>query len=302
MKRRPSAAFFVQYHLSYIYNMLRSLLISGIICLTMWQTSKGQPAPPGAPAVIITEIFYDMPGVADSLEFIELTNPSDTNERSISFHSFTEGIEFTFPAGVFVEGGGVVIVAKDSVAFENAFGVEAFQWESGELSDVGELIVLRNNFNLPIDSVNYQTNMLWPEASGNGKSIVLCNDTQPNLGPENWEAATTNTGVVVDGVTIFANPGYSCANWTEVSEVPIQDWSIYPNPNNGAFEIQYSEQFSGPIDVSIADVNGKIALQKTVSASNSMSITVDHSLSSGLYFVSLKSKNTFNTLRLVIME
>lgn len=260
-----------------------------------------QPNPPGAASVVISEVFYDMPGTADSLEFIELTNPSDTNERSLSFHQFTEGIEFTFPGSVIVPPAGVVIVAKDSAAFRNAFGVSAYQWESGDLADNGELIVLRNNFNLPIDSVDYQTNLFWPEASGNGKSIVLCDISQPNTNSTYWEAAETNTGVIVDGTSIFSNPGTSCDNWVNISLIESINFSIYPNPNNGDFIVSLASM-QNETELKLVNSLGEVVWRNRSINSEVSRVDLANQIPAGLYFLTILRENATSTQRLVILE
>jgi hypothetical protein len=278
---------------------MRCLLAISIVFL--WFAVKGQPLPPGSPAVVITEIFYDMPGVADSLEFIELTNPSDTNERSLTGHSFSQGIVFSFPTGLIVQAGESVVVAKDAGAMFRMFGIDAYQWESGDLDDEGELIVLNNNFDIPVDSVNYQASILWPEASGNGKSIVLCNDTLPNTGPENWSAATTNTGVLVDGTVILANPGIGCSGNIGIEKPADPSFSIYPNPTKGEFQIEFSSEMKGPIQVIVYNLIGNVMLQESVYASGNK-LNLETELSDGVYLLYLETAANRFVQQLVIME
>ena len=243
-----------------------------------------------------------MPGMADSLEFIELTNPSVTNQRSLAGYTFTAGIEFTFPLGLIIEPKEVVVVAKDAGAMFRTFGVDAYQWDSGDLNDLGEAIVLNNNFGQPTDSVFYQTNILWPSASGNGSSIVFCNDTLPNDISTHWTAAVTNTGVEVDGTTIFANPGTDCNNWvgtTERSRVPLQ---VYPNPNTGAFFIELPNMSNEILLLSIYNQHGAVVSKTEQRTLNRNRVYVDFDLKQGIYMMQLTTETADYFGRLVIME
>lgn len=262
----------------------------------------GQPLPPGAPAVIITEVFYDMPGTSDTLEFIELTNPSDTNQRSLAGYSFAEGIEFTFPAGLIVEPSEVVVVAKDAEALFRNFGVTAYQWDSGDLSDWGELIVLNNNFGLPADSVDYEATTPWPNASGNGKSIVLCNPTSPNTDADFWEAANTNTGVEVDGTLIFANPGTSCSDWIGIQENEWTSISVFPNPSNGQVRIQLPELLNDQVEIFVADASGRLAFEDRFYSNSADFIDLDLKLDNGVYTLLIQVSESNYYSRVVIME
>jgi len=279
---------------------MRFLSAFSFFCVFAWVSVTAQPLPPGGVTVVISEIMYDMPGTSDSLEYIELRNPSDTNERTLNLYKLTEAVDFTFPAGLIVPPNGTVVVAKDSVAFQNTFGYEAYQWHSGELSDNGELIVLRNNFNLPVDSVNYQAAPPWPNASGNGRSIVLCNDTLPNLGHQHWSQASNNTGITVDGIPIFANPGTNCNGWVGIDNVDNHGFEIYPNPSNGRISIRLKEPLN-ETGIRIADASGKTVFSENLANSSEL-IQLKLDLAEGIYMLTLTSgKNTF-TKQLVILE
>lgn len=262
--------------------------------------SIAQPPPPGSTIMVISEVFYDVPGTDESLEFIEITNPSDSSQRTLSLYRFTEGIEYTFPFGVIVEPLGVAVVARDSIAFENAFGFPAYQWTSGDLDDNGELIVLKNNLNIAIDSVDYQTNVFWPDASGNGKSIVLCDINDVNLGGSNWTAAETNTGVEVDGVSIFANPGTTCDDWVSVNEPKTTHFQVYPNPTDGQFMVDFAEPVSSTL--SITNNLGKEVYSVELSEDKIVLVKLPNQLESGVYFLSILSKNGISSQGLMIME
>ena len=279
---------------------MRFLSAFCIICFFVWFSATGQPLPPGGVTVVISEIMYDMPGTADSLEYIELRNPSDTNERTLNLYKLTEAVDFTFPAGLIVPPLGTVVVAKDSVAFQNTFGYEAYQWHSGELSDIGELIILRNSFNIPVDSVNYQAAPPWPNASGNGRSIVLCNDTLPNLGHQHWSQASNNTGITVDGVPIFANPGTDCDGWVGITDIETSVFEVYPNPSRGLINIRLKELFN-ELGIRITNASGKTVFSEDRHG-NSQLIQLELGLAKGVYMLTLTSGTDTFTKQLVILE
>ena len=281
--------------------VVRSVLLF-ISSLFITFIGLGQPVPPSTPAVVITEILYDMPGPSDTLEFIELTNPSDTNQRSLSGYSFSDGIEFTFPQGLIVEPGEVIVVAKDAGAMFRMFGVTAYQWDSGDLSDSGELIVLKNNFGIGADSVNYQVDLLWPDASGNGKSIVFCNDTLNNLGPTYWSAATTNTGVTAGTVPIFANPGTNCTDWVGLEEVETQQpLKVFPNPSTGLLNLELPTRTDNELLLKLFELNGKMVFSRTVEGSNGRFV-LELALPSGMYLLAAEGRSATYYQRLMIME
>lgn len=165
----------------------------------------GQLCAPGV--VVITEIVYNPPeSNTDSLEFIELFNPDLSEPINLEGYSFTDGIEYTFPAGVTIPAGGYLIVAVDSVAFENNFGVPAWQWTSGALSNGGEELVIAARFNITVDSVNFDDDW-YSETDGNGYSLTLCDASADNTDAANWNQSSDDAGFMINSVQIYADPG-----------------------------------------------------------------------------------------------
>lgn len=258
-----------------------------------------QPLPPGAPAVVITEIMYDLPGSgSDSLEFIELRNPSAVNERSLAGYRFLAGIEFSFIGNILVQPHEFVVVAKDSVAFENAFGIPAYQWINGDLDDDGELIVLGNG-NIGVDSVAYSNTGLWPaSAAGLGHSLEFCNDSLNNAIPLYWSASNTNAGFEVDGLTIFASPGDICSVNNSIDQEQHTSIAVYPNPNSGML---YVNGVSGAFSLTIFDLNGKQVLGRSNLNSNTV-IDLEGIISAGIYFAHISAEDKHWVQRIYIME
>lgn len=154
--------------------------------------------------VVISEIMYNPPGSDSELEYLELYNSSGgaINLLDYSFSGFT----FTFP-GFNLGAGEYVIIATDSAFFESTFGITPFEMESGALNNGGEVIQLLDAEGAVVDEVDYAPDGDWPsEADGLGASLVLCDPLSDNSDPSNWAAATTDSGVEVDGFTLFANP------------------------------------------------------------------------------------------------
>ena len=221
--------------------------------------------------LVITEIMYNPPeSGADSLEFIELYN-NGSNALDLGGYYFNSGVTYTFPTGVSVNPSSYLIVAVDSVAFENTFGMSAYQWTSGGLSNGGEDITIYDNMGNLADSVNYDDTDPWPtEPDGNGASLVLCNPSSDNTLAENWSAATTSTGIMDNGVEIMANPGAGCgtvyptlyinevmsSNSSTISDEQgeFDDWFEIYNPNDYAVDIsQYyvTDDFTNPMQYQI---------------------------------------------------
>lgn len=157
--------------------------------------------------IVLTEIMYNPPEAGvDSLEFLEFYNNSSSPVNLEGWYLY--GVNFTFP-NVVLNPGQYIVTSVNATALFNQLGVTSLQWgPNSALSNTGELLLLLNPAADTICRVQYSNMAPWPtEAAGNGASLVLCDpNSNPSL-PSSWRAATTSTGVVINGRTIFANPG-----------------------------------------------------------------------------------------------
>ena len=168
--------------------------------------------------IVITEIMYNPPeSGTDTLEFIELFN-NGAESVNIGGYQFFSGVEFTFPS-TNVDPGEFVVVAVNSTAMQNVFGVSALQWTSGALVNGGETIELVNSSGLTIDIVNFDDAAPWPaQPDGFGPSLILCNpDSDNNLGA-NWSYSQNFVTINDDGSLIYATPGFSECGFPPVAD------------------------------------------------------------------------------------
>ena len=176
---------------------------------------------------------------------IASTYDNDENSVNLENYYFSDGVEFTFPS-VELLPGEYVLVAIDSSAMFNTFGVNTHQWTNGGLANGGELIQLVNNIGIFVDSVNYDNNDPWPTiCNGNGPSLTLCDPDSDNALVENWSVSINFAAINANGDTIFATPGSACVlepiaefiadttiifvgetiNFTDLSEGSIDTWT-----------------------------------------------------------------------------
>jgi len=167
----------------------------------------------------ITEIFYNAPNAgSDTIEYIELHN-SSSMMVDLNGYSFSQGINYTFPANTTVAPGMYIVVANDSTVMMDVFGVNTFEWTSGGLNNDGEDIQLDDSSAVMVDYVDYLDGGLWPTtADGDGYSMELCDITSDNTDPANWAAAVTSTGILIESVLIYGTPG--AANTASCTVLP----------------------------------------------------------------------------------
>jgi len=163
------------------------------------------------PEIVITEIMYNPPeSGSDSLEFIELYNNGAAAVDMTGFE-FTAGVGYVFPA-VTLNPAEYLLVAVNSDAMLSTFGVTAYEWTSGALSNSGELIELVDAGGMFVDSVRYDDSMPWDTlADGFGPSLTLCDPGLDNGLAENWAASTEFAAVNTIGDSIWATPLAGCS-------------------------------------------------------------------------------------------
>lgn len=285
---------------------MKNTLLSVFFVILSIGTIIGQPVPGGGPAPVITEIMYNPPESGnDTLEFVEILNPSLTSPISMGGYYFSAGIDFTFPTGFVLGAGEYVIVAGDSVIFETWYGLEAFEWEgaASSLSNSGEALVLRNSSAGIVDTVDYDDSVDWPqEADGGGYSLVLCDPTSDNNLPENWTASENATGIYIGTslpVEIFADPGAaSTCTPTGISDDNVIATVIYPNPSEGEFTLKF-EPFTTTGMLQIHNSLGQLVYSDAISGGTT-TLTVSEALTSGYYIVSLSQGQAVERLKLTV--
>jgi len=156
--------------------------------------------------IVITEIMYSPPGTDSDNEYLELYN-NDTEAVNLEGYYFGAGIDDTLH-NVTLMPGDYLVLAVDSVIFEGLYGVAAFQWTSGGLSNGGETIELRDPLGNVVDEVPYDDTGDWPEeADGSGAALVLCDPSADNSMASSWIAGVQPTGVFISGSEILGSPG-----------------------------------------------------------------------------------------------
>jgi len=150
-------------------------------------------------AVAINEIMFDPPdssyfaaGTPRAGKWIELKNRTAQNV-SLAGWAFTDGVNYTFPAGATLPANGYIVVAEDpakvmavhSLAANQVFG----PW-SGSLSGKGEHLMLEDATGNPADEMRHAASGRWPESSnGGGSSLELRDANADNNVPETWAAS-----------------------------------------------------------------------------------------------------------------
>ena len=153
--------------------------------------------------VVINEVMYNPFGL--DREYIELRNVTDA-AVSLAGWTFSDGINFTFPAGTSIPADGyVLIVPIDPAVFRSTYNIPAnvqiFGPFTGALNNGGEKITLSKpgapvNGVTPlitVDRINYDNTAPWPTLpDGTGPSVARISATKYGNDAANWTADLTD--------------------------------------------------------------------------------------------------------------
>ncbi len=163
------------------------------------RTAVFEAVPP--PQLVINEIHYnpaDAQGADETYEFIEIVN---TGAGAVDLEGFVlaDGISHTFGAGQSIAAGEIVVVAKTAATYAALPGVQVWQWTSGDLSNGGETLTLKDASGNVIDQVTYDDDGAavppWPTTpDGGGPSLSLLTTSSNNNVASSWAASTQNGG------------------------------------------------------------------------------------------------------------
>ena len=257
--------------------------------LSFGTESMAQPVP-GGTSPVITEIMYNPPEAGnDSLEFIEILNPSLTAPINMAGYFFSSGINYTFPAGFVLGAGEYVLVTGDSVIFESVYGMPAMQWlgATTALNNTGEGLALRTAGGAIADTVFFDNGNNWAqEADGDGYSLVLCDPMVDNNLPANWTVSENATGIIVNSLEIYADPNAaSTCSPTGIADDNVITTIVYPNPTEGQINMQFTALRKAG-NITIHNGLGQIVYTQSV-ASGTTSSRINAELETGFYILTL---------------
>ena len=252
----------------------------------------------------VTELHYHpkTQGNVDhkELEFIELKNIG-TKALDLSGLAFTDGIQFTFPAGTTLSPNSFMVLASNGVEFENFYGFAPHFVYSGSLSNGGEKIVVQTSSNQIVFSFTYDDELPWPEeADGDGYSLVSvhANPTGDPNTVDYWTISKYENG------SPMADDLMSVTGIADKVIADKFDFQIYPNPATSSVNIDFLLGTDEKIEIGLYDLNGRliqIMAQELMPSGfqNKYFQLGNLNLNSGVYLVSVKSKSGNITKKLI---
>ncbi|MCH8922536.1 MAG: lamin tail domain-containing protein, partial [Planctomycetes bacterium] len=155
--------------------------------------------------VLFNEINYHPADGDNSDEWVELHSLNSV-DFDLSNWSLSGGVEFDFPEGAILPGGGYLVIAADPDALRAASGVTgALGPFTGNLANEGETLRLRNNNGAIISEIEYNDKGRWPVGpDGSGFTLARFDASLPPDRPQAWAHSAQPGGT--PGAENFAAP------------------------------------------------------------------------------------------------
>jgi hypothetical protein len=145
--------------------------------------------------VTFSELQYHPTAAQTGGEWIELKNQYAVN-IDMSGWRLSDGVDFVFPAGTVIPAGGYLVVAANPAALQSASGLTGVLGPfSGQLSNSGERVALKNNSDRVMDEITYGTSGSWPSgADGGGPTLAKRGNHFPSTDAASWRTSATSNG------------------------------------------------------------------------------------------------------------
>ncbi|MEM7384973.1 MAG: lamin tail domain-containing protein, partial [Verrucomicrobiota bacterium] len=183
---------------------------------------------PSDSVVVFNEMMYHPLEDSGGIEWLEIFNQMAV-DIDLSAWSLAGGVEFSFPEGTVLGGGGYLAVVggvADSIP-PNVFGPF-----SGTLSNEGDSVYLVNNSGRVMDSLHYRDSLPWPEgADGSGHTLAKRDPRTPSGEAALWTTSRTPGG----------SPG-------RPNEVHVEGTHLLINETSGASESPFFVELFNPTE------------------------------------------------------
>jgi len=138
-------------------------------------------------SLVISEIMYHPTN--SLLEFVEVFN-SRGEPQDMSGFQLGGSIDYTFPNGTTLPGGGFLVVAKSPTDLQSAYGITGVLGPfTNNLPNDNGKVKLINQAGAVILEVKYSDHGAWPVAADAGHSLVLARPSYGENNPLAWAAS-----------------------------------------------------------------------------------------------------------------
>lgn len=221
---------------------------------------KAQVARADTTGVVINELMYHPASDLDNDDFLELYNTS-ASAVNISGWCF-EGITLCFANGTTIGAHAYLVVSRNSAQTLSTYGVTTAATYTGNLSNGGETITLRDGavgVGAVVDSVAYGDQAPWPtKADGGGPSLELRDPQADNTLATSWGASVNNGGTPGSENSLVGYEPPVVSNVTQATDITANQQVIIRATVQEATDVSlvYKEMFNTDQSIVMYDDGG----------------------------------------------
>ncbi len=178
------------------YNQLTIVivLLASLVCSLLHITINPNLASAASGDVVINELMYHPSSDNEDDEFLELYNTTGS-PIDLNGWCFTDGISLCFSSGMSIGANDFVLVSPSASQTTTTYSQTVLAEYSGNLSNGGENIELRDSSNTLVDSVDYLDVSPWPVTPDElGPSLELKDSSLDNSLSTSWGASLSDGG------------------------------------------------------------------------------------------------------------
>ncbi len=250
----------------------------------------------------VTELNYHPPALitgsdtiyGKDLEFIEFKN-TGKNPVNLSGLVLDSAVHYTFSASQMLPSQQFFVITSNPGRFYDLYGLVPSGWYSGNFSNSGEEVLLRDLNGKKIIDFSYDDSYPWPEsADGEGYTLTAA-EKNPSGNPADYHYWRQSS---IKGGTPFADDPASVSQDT-VKEYGLK---VYPNPSTGNVTINFAgEDESARIEMWLYNYLGQPVLHTFASNSESTDLSV-YDLPEGVYVLKASIKGKSGKTILILLD
>lgn len=194
---------------------------------------------PILPNLVISKIHYNPVAAGghtgNDLEFIEITNNSNSPVDVSGYYMRELGLSYIFPNGSMILPNKKIYLASNAAAFSSFYGISAYDTFTRNLSNKSQKLSLADPFGNIVDYVDYADSAPWPAAAdGTGPYLSLISLSSDNALATSWTTSVQPLTGVTLPVTFLSFKGGIKNNMIELQ------WQTKNETDNLLFVIERS--------------------------------------------------------------
>mgnify|MGYP005622231785 FL=1 len=197
-------------------------------------------------------------------EWIKVQNEG-SESVNLQGYRLEEAVSWVCSSPLWIEPGAAIWIVKDAAFFDESYE-QVVQWDSGQLANEGERILLKDAAGIVVDFVKYGVEAPWPVPVAGAEALVRASPWLDNHFATSWTLAELDK-------VIFP-------------EDHVQSgWSVYPNPSENSLHVWLEIAPSAPVNFQCFNATGQ-CIKNWMVTDTGGEITLDvSSFPSGMYIL-----------------